>query len=92
MREPNTSNRSSLRHPPEITYDTLANFGDANTSLWQFDNFTNKTGFPAITLDYGTGTNSAITAIVPEPSTFFLASLGLLGLVSFGWRRRRSFG
>ena len=27
--------------------------------------------------------------IVPEPSTLTLAALGLLGLIAYGWRRRR---
>ena len=28
-------------------------------------------------------------SVVPEPSTFTLAGLGLIGLLAFGWRRRR---
>ncbi len=35
----------------------------------------------------GGGNDFALTS-VPEPSTIILAVLGLLGLVSFGWRRR----
>ena len=37
-----------------------------------------------------TGTMSFIYAAIPEPSTLTLAGLGLLGLLAFGWRRRRA--
>ena len=32
---------------------------------------------------------TATTAAVPEPSTFVLASLSLLGIACFGWRKRK---
>lgn len=31
----------------------------------------------------------AMSEIIPEPSTFTLAALGLLGLIGFAWRRRK---
>ena len=32
----------------------------------------------------------AVTSLhIPEPSTFMLAALGVVGLVAYGWRRRR---
>jgi len=33
--------------------------------------------------------NVASSNVVPEPSTFVLAALGLLGLSVLGWRRRK---
>jgi len=46
-----------------------------------------------LTLDFDTTSQpgkSVITAVVvPEPSTFVLAALGLLGLIGFGRRRKR---
>jgi hypothetical protein len=41
-------------------------------------------------LDEITINGSAISgSAVPEPSTFALAAIGLLGLLGWGWRRRR---
>ena len=31
---------------------------------------------------------SGILTVVPEPSTFILTALGLLGILGWGWRRR----
>ena len=42
-----------------------------------------------LVLNAGAGTGVISAAVVPEPSTFLLAALGLLGLGLAGWRRRR---
>jgi len=66
-----------------VEYGTLANFGDANTTLWQFDQIDDAGFNPAFdyVIDYGTGTNSAITLMIPEPGSAVLAITGLVLLL-----------
>ena len=35
-----------------------------------------------------TPTAGAVASVVPEPSTFVLLGIGVLGLLGYGWRRR----
>ena len=45
------------------------------------------------TINYGTGSDSAITvSVVPEPSTLALLGAGAYGLAAYAWRRRRQIG
>ena len=39
---------------------------------------------PILTIDYSTA-----SAAVPEPSTFAIMGLGMIGMAGYGWRRRR---
>jgi len=46
-----------------------------------------------VTVNFDGTTNGRVfltgLAIVPEPTTFVLAFLGLLGMAWFGWRKRK---
>lgn len=81
------------------SFDTdLASPGDQFVILTSMDlqGTFDAVGFPNSQwgwfIDYGTLTPNAITvglAPVPEPSTYVMAVLGLLGLGLYGLRRRR---
>ena len=54
--------------------------GNSYNLLFSFED---NLGLAGITSPQGLQLN-----VVPEPSSFILAGLGLIGLVTFGWRRR----
>jgi len=65
------------------------------TSISTVDTLFAVSGGNAVTLTFDpttaghAGVNAfELTRVIPEPSSFALAGLGLLGLVGFGWRRR----
>jgi len=70
------------------------NWGDPGTT---YQNWIHKSGNWPVT--WGTspsanfqglyGMSGVLTVVVPEPSTLALATLGLLGLIGFGRRRKR---
>ncbi len=39
--------------------------------------------------DGGQDTETWVVTVIPEPSAFVLAALGLIGLLGYGWRRRK---
>jgi hypothetical protein len=57
--------------------------------------FDDADGTNVITFDDAVGSNDGLYTgltlheVVPEPSTFALATFGLLGLIGFGRRRKR---
>jgi hypothetical protein len=65
------------------TFDVVGFTADAGGDLW-----TGNSGGTSYQFSESTGVLSVLTsAVIPEPSTFLIWSLGLLGLI--GWRRRR---
>jgi hypothetical protein len=63
---------------------TIASYGGTLSGQ-----FTSMNIPPGYTVNYGTGSNSAITlSVVPEPSTATLLKACVLGLVGWAWRQR----
>jgi len=58
----------------------MGEFDSVNSPIWGDGQYFN--------ISYG-NTLTTLT-VVPEPSTFILAAIGLLGLAAYFWRRRRS--
>ena len=56
------------------------------------DNHVDAADYTTWANNFGTdlsSTTQAATSAVPEPSTFTLTVLALIGLIAYGWRRRR---
>lgn len=66
----------------------LDNFGDGTLNKWQVLGDAGVVD-ESFGIDPWTGDHMAILGVLPEPSTFALATFGLLGLLFYGWRRRR---
>ena len=43
-------------------------------------------------ITYAFGLNAGLTSPIPEPSTFALLGIGILGLLGYGWRRKQPAG
>jgi hypothetical protein len=60
-------------------------YGDFNS-----DGLVNGADFNVVLSNYNQGTTSSnLTAAVPEPGTLLLLGTCLLGLLAYGWRKRR---
>ena len=71
------------------------NTGDGVATFWGFDRGVNDVhsirfeGTRTAAGFFGLGFDNFDTNRIPEPSTLVLAGLGLIGLLAYGWRRKR---
>jgi hypothetical protein len=85
----------------DVTGDPMVFFGTGATDIGTWDGVTLTipvhstysmvitNNFDGITQYLNVSGQLVLTPVVPEPSSFVLAALGLIGLAVWGWRRKR---
>ena len=80
-----------VQESPSLPSSGQTTITDLGGGLYHIDSFFDV--FTELSVDGGNSwipsTGGTRMTLTPEPSTFVLAAIGLLGLLGWGWRRRR---